>query len=181
MDIDGEPYLEGSRTIPTYLVGDQRVEPRTRPDGVEYRHVSLDLVIVRRDRRRAVVRVDIVDVTVCLHHRFESTHREKREAYEPLRRAIAAHLRIGDDKVTVRTLALGVLGYIPESAVATLAGLGIKGPIARRLLTASSTVCSIYSARCCQTRRKLEAVVMDPQGICTRLRQRGRRTAARTV
>ena len=137
------------------------------------------MVIVRRDRRGAVARVDIVDVTVCLHHRFELAHNEKRAAYEPLRKAIVAHLRIGDNRVTVRALALGVWGYVPNSAVATLTELGVTGQIAKRFLTDSAIVCSTYSARCCQIRRKLEAEVMGPQGICTRLGQRAGRPAAR--
>jgi hypothetical protein len=72
MDIDSEPYLDRSRTVPAYLIGRQRIEPRVRSDGVDYRHVSPDMVIVRRNQRGTVARVDIVDVAVCLHNRFLS-------------------------------------------------------------------------------------------------------------
>jgi ribonuclease HI/exonuclease III len=114
------PYLERSRTVPADLVGGIWAETITRDDGTEYRHVSPDMLIIRRGPGRTVTRVDIVDVTVCLHHRFGAAHKAKEEAYEPLRRAIIAHKGLADDKVTVRALALGVWGHIPESALATL-------------------------------------------------------------
>ena len=47
---DREPCLDRSRTVPAYLVGSQRIEPRVRSNGAEYRHVSPDMVIVRRDQ-----------------------------------------------------------------------------------------------------------------------------------
>ena len=49
------------------------------------------MLIIRRGPGRTVTQVDIVDVTVCLHHRFGAAHKAKEEAYEPLRRAIIAH------------------------------------------------------------------------------------------
>ena len=169
------PYLERSRTVPADLVGGIWAETITRDDGTEYRHVSPDMLIIRRGPGRTVTRVDIVDVTVCLHHRFGAAHKAKEEAYEPLRRAIIAHKGLADDKVTVRALALGVWGHVPESALATLRALGLKGDLARRLLRNLTIVCTKYSANCCQTRRKLEAATMGPRGICTHLPQgRGR-------
>ena len=124
-------------------------------DGTEYRHVSPDMLIKRRGPGRTVTQVDIVDVTVCLHHRFSEAHDEKREAHDekreahdPLRKAIIAHTGLTDDKVTLRALALGVWGYVPESVVATMAALGLQGDVARRLLRNLAVVCAKYSANC---------------------------------
>ena len=89
----------------------------------------------------------------------------------------SAHTGLDDNKVTVRVLALGVWGYVPESALATLRALGLQGDLARQLLRNLKVVCVKYSANCCQTRRKLEAETMGPQGICSRLRQRTGRPA----
>ena len=161
------PLLEGSRTVPANLVGGEWIEPRSRADGTGYTHKSPDMLIIRRGPGRTVTQVDIVDVTTSLHHRFAGAHEDKRTAYEPLRKAIVTHNRLDDNKVTIRALALGVWGHVPESAVATLHALGLQGDVAKRLLRNLAVVCAKYSANCCQTRRKLEAEPMEPRDLYT--------------
>ena len=73
--------------------------------------MSPDMVIVRWSQRGAVEWVDIVDLPAP---QIESSHREKREAYEPLRKAMLAHLRIRDDKVTVQKEGAATLQGLPN-------------------------------------------------------------------
>ena len=56
----------------------------------------------------------------------------------------SAHTGLDDNKVTVRVLALGVWGYVPESALATLRALGLQGDLARQLLRNLKVVCVKY-------------------------------------